>query len=357
MDSKIVDSQSVSAHATLNQGWIYTEQIATVRPGQTVLDYYAQRYRHSSRAVWRSRIESQQILVNHQPVSADTLLSAGQQLAYHRPPWYEPNVPLDFEVLYEDEALWAIAKPSGLPVLPGGGFLNHTLLHQLRCRYLNDQPTPIHRLGRGTSGVMLVARSPLARSHLSRQLRTHTMTKIYRALVGPGEIPAQFTITHPIGKVPHPTLGDVYGASPSGKRAHSEGRVLEQREDSTLLEVTILTGRPHQIRIHLAAYGYPLLGDPLYGLGGVPKYDGVSKDDEESGVPKCDGALNDDGESEDDGVLPNNGVPKDVRAAKGIPVPGDCGYWLHAHQLGFNHPCTEKRMIVTCPAPALLRCK
>ncbi|MGK7889891.1 MAG: RluA family pseudouridine synthase [Leptolyngbyaceae cyanobacterium] len=311
------------ANATLNQGWVYREQVPPQARGQTLLDYYAARYSHSSRAVWLQRIESGQVQLNHQPATADTPLHPGQLLAYHRPPWYEPNVPLNFEILHEDESLWAIAKPAALPVLPGGGFLQHTLLHQLRDRYPHETPAPIHRLGRGTSGVMLVARSPQARAYLSQQLRDRTMTKVYRALVGPGDIPDQFTITTPIGKIPHPTLGDVYGATNTGKPAHSHCQVLARNGDrpqvsdqpTTLLAVKILTGRPHQIRIHLAAYGYPLIGDSLYDVGGALKQLGGGQ----------------------------------------VAVPGDCGYWLHAHQIEFSHPQTHQWIQLTCPPPEALQ--
>jgi 23S rRNA pseudouridine1911/1915/1917 synthase len=77
-------------------------------------------------------------------------------------------------------------------------------------------------------------------------------------------------ISNPIGKIPHSVLGYVYGATPEGKIARSDCRVLERHRNCILVEVTILTGRPHQIRIHLAAAGYPLLGDPLYVAGGIP---------------------------------------------------------------------------------------
>ncbi|MEM9217155.1 MAG: RluA family pseudouridine synthase [Cyanobacteria bacterium P01_F01_bin.150] len=319
---------------TLNQGWTYSDQVPPSTVGRTVLDYYTQQYHHSSRAVWRSRIETGQIRVNNNIVTPDTPLKARQTLTYHRPPWYEPDVPLNIKSLYEDADLLVISKPSGLPVLPGGGFLNHTLLHQLKLKYPSDTPTPIHRLGRGTSGIMLIARSPLARSHLSRQLREHKMTKVYRALMGVSDgsfrkekkcsntIPDQFSIATPIGRVPHPILGYIYGATDIGKSAHSDCQVVERRSDAILLDVKILTGRPHQIRIHLAAYGYPLLGDPLYGVGGVPLQQTTEMDMEQGRVA----------------------------------VPGDCGYWLHAHRLDFTHPRTEDWLEIMAPPPTILRC-
>jgi 23S rRNA pseudouridine1911/1915/1917 synthase len=352
----------------MNQGWVYREQVTRRDVGRSLLDYYSQRYPHSSRAEWQSRIAQGQICVDGRQVSAEYLLCLGQQLAYHRPPWQEPDVPLEFDILHEDSDVLVVAKPSGLPVLPGGGFLQHTLLGLLQQRYPQDTPTPVHRLGRGTSGLMLLARSPFAKSNLSQQMRDQTkqaeillkslahshsqsasqtrshlhsdwyadsirwdenlgdrpLRKTYLALIGSSDLPHHFTITQPIGKLPHPVLGYVYGAVsdglPNGLPAYSEGRVLWRQGDRTLVEMTILTGRPHQIRIHLAAVGYPLLGDPLYAPGGTPR------------IPQSEA---------------------DTEREK-LPVPGDCGYCLHAHQLTFQHPTRQQPMTFTVPAPFAL---
>jgi 23S rRNA pseudouridine1911/1915/1917 synthase len=309
----------------MNQGWVYREQVRRSQAGMTVLAYYTERYRHSSREEWQERIATGQVLLNDQRTVAETRLQAGQWLSYHRPPWEEPDVPLDIEVLCEDADLLVVAKPAGLPVLPGGGFLEHTLLWQLQQRYSENSPVPVHRLGRGTSGLVLLARSPLARSHLSRQIRQntlaptteHTLRKTYRALVQPGELGDRFTLTYPIGKIRHPVLGHIYAATPDGRFALSEGRVLKRTPTSTLVEVTILTGRPHQIRIHMAAAGSPLIGDPLYEIGGMPR------------------------------------LEPSVNAAK-LPVPGDCGYHLHACHLTFTHPRSGEPLELTCPPPTAL---
>ena len=296
----------------MNQGWTYQEKVNAQGAGQTLLDYYSQNYQHSSREEWQNRILAGQILINHQTANPETFLKKGQQLTYQRSPWEEPDVPLNFVTLYEDTDLMIIAKPSGLPVLPGGGFLQNTLLYQLQQRYPQETPVPIHRLGRGTSGLMLIARSSLAKSKLSQQMRDRQISKIYRALIGPSELPTEFTINQAIGKIPHPILGYIYGAIPTGKFAQSDCRVLEKNSTKTLLEITILTGRPHQIRIHLAAIGYPLLGDPLYDVGGVAKITSVNSK---------------------------------------ISVPSDCGYSLHAHQLSFLHPTSQKKISFISPPP------
>ncbi len=311
----------------MNQGWTYRDRIHSQDSGLTVLQFYAQRYRHSSRAEWQERILAGQIRLDGALVQPETRLQQGQQLTYERSPWEEPTVPLDFAVLYADPDLLVVAKPAGLPVLPGGGFLEHTLLWQLQQRYPQETPLPVHRLGRGTSGLMLLGRSPLARAQLSQQLRaatqdpyaTKTITKTYRALVGcsqPASLPDQFSITHPIGKIPHAALGYVYGATADGLPAHSDVQVVRRDEASTLLEVTIRTGRPHQIRIHLAAVGFPLLGDPLYVEGGVPR--------------------------------------QPIAATQTLPVPSDMGYHLHAYHLALTHPRTGAALHFTCPPPAVL---
>ncbi|NEQ49694.1 MAG: RluA family pseudouridine synthase [Leptolyngbya sp. SIO3F4] len=301
----------------MNDGWVYCNRITpntlkSIPPTQrstTVLDYYTHHYHHSDRATWQTRIESGQVLLNGRPTNADAPVAPGQRLSYHRPPWQEPPVPLDIAAVYEDELLLVVNKPSGLPVLPGGNFLQNTLLWQVRCNC--PDAAPIHRLGRGTSGIMLIAKTKAARAHLSQQMRQRQLGKIYRALVGRADaLSDQFTITQPIGKIPYPQLGSIHGATPDGLDAQSDCRILQRRSDATLLEVKILTGRPHQIRIHLASVGYPLLGDPLYIAGGQPH-------------------------------------------SAGTAIPSDCGYWLHAHRLSFIHP-TGELLTLTCDPPPML---
>jgi len=367
----------------MNQGWIYRERVTRRDVGRSLLDYYSQRYPHSSRDEWQRRIEQGQVWVDGRQASAEYLLALGQQLACHRPPWQEPDVPLEFDLLHEDADVLVIAKPSGLPVLPGGGFLQHTLLALLQQRYPQNPPTPVHRLGRGTSGLLLLARSPAARSRLSQQMRDQTrqaeglsqeiadlqsrldspigshlhsgwytsdirlpehlrdrpLRKTYLALIGKTDLPNRFTITQPIGKLPHLVLGYVYSAVSDGLPAYSEGQILWQQGDRTLVEMTILTGRPHQIRIHLAAVGYPLLGDPLYGPGGTPHL----PDSQTNSETKSE--TNSETKSE------TKSETNSAEASEKLPVPGDCGYCLHAHQLTFLHPTQQQAMTFAVPAP------
>jgi 23S rRNA pseudouridine1911/1915/1917 synthase len=301
----------------MNRGWTYRERIDRRGAGLTVLQYYSQYYQHSSQQEWQAKIEAGLVSIDGKRAEIDTLLTIGCELTYHRPPWQEPDVPLNFEIIYADSDLFVISKPSGLPVLAGGGFLEHTLIWQLQQSYPNETPLPIHRLGRGTSGLMLLARSTSARGILSQQMRDRRIVKIYRALVGAGDFPDTFSITQPIGKIPYPSLGYIYGANDDGMKAQSDCRVLRRDRETTLLEVSILTGRPHQIRIHLATIGYPLIGDPLYIKGGIPR-------------------------------------SIDPAASSTLPVPSDCGYHLHAYSLSFDRPATGESMSFICPPPPIL---
>ncbi|WP_228015783.1 pseudouridine synthase [Synechocystis salina] len=210
----------------LNQGWLYTDRINAKVVGQTVLDFYSQRYGHSDRQVWQERIELGQIAVDGKTVNPSYPLQAGQTLTYWRSPWAEPDVPLTLPVLYQDEDLWAIDKPVGLPVLPGGDFVYHTVLEQLKIQFPQESLFPLHRLGTGTSGLLLLGRSALGRRELSRQFRENLCRKIYRTLIGPCSLSEQFDCHQAIGKIPYPQLGYIYAATADGKSAHSYGRIL-----------------------------------------------------------------------------------------------------------------------------------
>ena len=296
--------------SALNLGYEYREQVGPDAGGRTVLDYLAHRYRHSSEAIWRERIAEGQVLIGGATATATDVLCAGHSLGWRRPPWQEPAVPLAFAILHRDEHLLAVAKPRGLPSIPNGGYLTHTLLHLVRrC---SPEATPMHRLGRGTSGLVLFARTAEARRFVSAAWRENRVRKVYRALVtGIPERPT-FSIETPIGLVPHPRLREVHAASRGGKAAVTHVRLLGDRNGNAVVEATIPTGRPHQIRIHLAAAGHPLVGDPLYVAGGVP-----------AGEPG---------------------------------LPGDPGYRLHAHRLSLPHPSTGRSFELECPLPAELCC-
>jgi 23S rRNA pseudouridine1911/1915/1917 synthase len=300
-----------SERPLLNEGCEYHEQLGLDADGRTLLTYLSRRYGHSSEREWEVRIASGLVLIDSNPAKADTLLRSGSALAWHRPPWIEPDAPRSFDVLYEDDDLLAVAKPAGLPTLPGANFLQATLLHLVRTHA--PDASPLHRLGRWTSGLVLCSKNQNIRTDLMRQWSTKEVGKRYRAFATGYPKFNEMTITPPIGPMPHALLGSIHAATQNGKPSLSQVTILERRTDSFLCDVRISTGRPHQIRIHLAAAGYPLVGDPLYVAGGLPA--------------------------------------PDTHA-----LPGDPGYHLHAAELSFRHPRTGCDVVIACEPPLVLRC-
>lgn len=293
----------------LNRGWSYREQVGPDVAGLTVLDYLTATRSHSTDSEWASRIARGEVEVAGTLARGEVILHPGQTVTWHRPPWDEAPVPTNFAIIHEDDSIVVVDKPGGLPTMPAGGFLDHTLLALVRQGY--PDASPLHRLGRHTSGLVLFARTRQAASQLARAWRDHAVKKTYRALGLGVTRTGIFVIDMPIGPVPHPTLGTVQAASACGKPSHSVATVLEQRHDTTLFSVEITTGRPHQIRIHMASVGHPLAGDPIYEEGG--------------GLKRHPG------------------------------LPGDGGYLLHAEQLKFAHPATGHPMTVTATPPSELQ--
>lgn len=319
--------------------------------GISLIKFYSTKHHSSAPFLgWLQRIENGQITVDGKVVTdPDTVLRTGSELVYHRLPWKEPYAPHMLEVLFEDDHLIALNKPSGLQVLPGGLFQQRTVLTQLQWRIKNQElcPVPVHRLGRGTSGILLCAKTKLAKTRLAALFADKTsavvanrksdnevnkvgkMSKIYRALASGIINDDEVVIDQPIGTLKYPGVAKgLYVASPSGKPALSRVHVLKRdvQKKLTVVQVEIQSGRPHQIRIHLSFIGHPLIGDPLYVTGGKPQ----------CSVP----------ETVDDTFAEDGGYHRPAN-----PVPGDCGYYLHAHQLVLCHPMTNEMFKITAPLP------
>jgi 23S rRNA pseudouridine1911/1915/1917 synthase len=295
---------------TMNKGYSYTETLSVRGVGSAVLTYMAGRYTHSTTEQWTAHILAGRVTVNGRGTSAQTVLQLGDVLVFHREPWQEPDAPLSAPVLYDHDGVVVVHKPPGLPTMSGGGFLEHTLVHQLRL--LHGDVAPLHRLGRWTSGAVLCARGREMGAALSKQFQQRTIGKRYRALASGCPDWVQQTITTPIGPVPYAPLGTVHASSPTGRNAHTAVSVIQQDSQSFIADVEFATGRPHQIRIHLASIGHPLVADPLYGPDGLPKSGGTA-------------------------------------------VPGDPGYSLHSAEIRFVHPSLSQPVVVQAVPPADLK--
>jgi 23S rRNA pseudouridine1911/1915/1917 synthase len=295
-----------------NRGYVYRTRVAEQDAGESVLAFHVARFKHSDEAAWRAAIDSGRVLVNGRRAAAEDLLEAADELEFHRPPWAEPDAPASFDVAYEDDQVLVAVKPAGLQVLPAGPFSERTLLNLVR----ESDPSrkgaaPAHRLGRGTSGLIAFGKTADARSSLARQFRELTLVKTYLAWVEGEPLPSSFAARQPIARIEHGPL-HIWAAAERGRESLTRVRVLRRERaerdahERALVAAQPITGRPDQIRIHLAAACAPIVGDPLFGPGGVPK----------SGAP-----------------------------------PGEGGYLLHAAALSFAHPATGVRVKVRSAPP------
>lgn len=219
-------------------------------------------------------IEAGQILVNGSSAKASHKVKSGEKITIEIPPPRESkilpeNIPLD--IIYEDDDLLVVNKKAGMVVHPAAGNYSETLVNALlyHCKNLSGiggvlRPGIVHRLDKGTSGLLVVAKNDLAHSKLSEQLKDKTLYREYIALVC-GHLPTkQGSIQAPIGR----SLKDrkkMVVTKIKSKEAWTEFKVLKSFNLCDLLQLKLKTGRTHQIRVHLSYLGHPVLGDPEYG--------------------------------------------------------------------------------------------
>lgn len=240
--------------------------------------YLAQEFPTLSRSQLKKLIQAGKVLVANQRVKPNTAIEAGDWISLHLSgPQHEAptaeTIPLD--IIYEDTDLVVVNKPAGMVVHPGPGHGSGTLVNALLALYpdlaalrqtatdTSDRPGIVHRLDQDTSGLIVVARTAEALKSLQRQFKSRTVEKTYLALVS-GNLPApEGVIDVPLGRDPRHRQKIV--PRTDGKPARTRYRVIESFLDYSLLEIGLETGRTHQIRVHLAWLGCPIVGDTVYG--------------------------------------------------------------------------------------------
>ncbi|MCI5869523.1 MAG: RluA family pseudouridine synthase [Dorea sp.] len=280
--------------------------------GDRIDRYLSEELEDRSRSYIQKLIKEQYVKVNEKPVKANYRLSLGDMVEIDLPEAKEPDiVPEDIpmDILYEDQDIIMINKPKQMVVHPAPGHYSGTLVNALMYHCGDElsgingtmRPGIVHRIDMDTTGSLVVCKNDMAHQSLSAQLKEHSIRRIYVAIVHGNIKEDSGTVNAPIGR--HPTERKKMSTHcKNGREAITHYQVLERFGDYTYIQCELETGRTHQIRVHMASIGHPLLGDQVYG----PK--------------KC-------------------------------PFPTLQGQTLHARTLGIIHPRTGEHLEVNAPLP------
>lgn len=250
-------------------------EFTVTRAGVRLDKYIAEEYPELSRTRIQKLISEGFITVNDRVAKGSLKLNIGDKItAIIPPPASITPLPekIPLTIVYEDNDLLVVDKPAGLAVHPAPGHPSHTLVNAILAHCSDFAPTSrggsvrpgiVHRLDKNTSGLMVVAKNDASHQNLSNQIKARSVVKRYLVLVQGHLSPERGIIEAPIGR--DPGNRKRMAVVSEGREARTQYRVIRYLDNYTLLEVTLETGRTHQIRVHLSAIGFPVVGDEVYG--------------------------------------------------------------------------------------------
>ena len=231
-------------------------------PWKTIIDFFEEQYPHVPTTTWKERMVKGQVMdETGRCVDEDTAFRVGACIFYYRQLENEKTIPFTEQVLYEDEHILVADKPHFLPVIPSGKFLHETLLVRLQKR-ATEALAPIHRLDRETAGVVLFSLNRKTRGYYTSLFRNRKVRKVYEALA-----PTLEESNVPITRRSRVVQGEPFFRMkevPGEANSETHISVIRNLGRSSLYQLLPLTGRKHQLRLHLAALGIPIINDTLY---------------------------------------------------------------------------------------------
>ncbi len=242
--------------------------------------YLSDQCQEVSRSYLQKLLKDEAVLVSGKPVKSNYKVNAGDNIELSMPEAVEPEIEaeeLDLDVLYEDKDIIIINKPKGMVVHPAAGHYSGTLVNGLMAHCRQDlsgingilRPGIVHRIDMDTTGVLIACKNDIAHNSIAEQLKEHSITRKYYAIVHGNLKDDEGTINAPIGR--HPVDRKKMSINErNGREAVTHYKVLERFQQFTYVECQLETGRTHQIRVHMASIGHPLLGDTVYGPAKSP---------------------------------------------------------------------------------------